>query len=49
MTNVFISYSHQDEDWKDRVVRQLAVLATEGMTGGTGSNRLLPDATWPYC
>ncbi|MCP4043212.1 MAG: toll/interleukin-1 receptor domain-containing protein [Gammaproteobacteria bacterium] len=31
MTNVFISYSHQDEDWKDRVVRQLAVLATEGM------------------
>ncbi len=27
---VFISYSHQDEAWKDRLVRQLRVLELEG-------------------
>lgn len=31
MARVFISYSHQDEDWKERVVKQLGVLATEGL------------------
>ena len=31
MARVFISYSHQDEAWKDRVVRQLGVLADEGL------------------
>jgi tetratricopeptide (TPR) repeat protein len=31
MTRVFISYSHQDEAWKDRVVCQLDVLADEGL------------------
>lgn len=31
MARVFISYSHQDEDWKNRVVKQLGVLATEGL------------------
>lgn len=27
---IFISYSHQDEAWKDRLVRQLGVLELEG-------------------
>ncbi len=27
---VFISYSHQDEAWKDQLVRQLRVLELEG-------------------
>jgi hypothetical protein len=31
MAKVFISYSHQDEGWKNRVVRQLGVLAAEGL------------------
>jgi hypothetical protein len=31
MARIFISYSHQDEAWKDRVVRQLKVLAGEGL------------------
>ncbi|HEY6897786.1 MAG TPA: TIR domain-containing protein [Rhodocyclaceae bacterium] len=31
MARIFISYSHQDEAWKDRLVRQLGVLATEGL------------------
>ena len=31
MAKVFISYSHQDEGWKDRVVKQLAVLEEEGV------------------
>jgi len=61
MAKVFISYSHDDEDWKDRVVRQLDVLAEEGLSvwqdrqiaGGTTGCRLsrrpLPNATWPCC
>lgn len=28
---IFVSYSHQDEAWKDRVVKQLGVLASEGL------------------
>jgi tetratricopeptide (TPR) repeat protein len=31
MPRIFISYSHQDEKWKDRVVRQLRVLALQGL------------------
>ena len=31
MAKVFISYSHQDEQWKDRVVKQLKVLADLGL------------------
>jgi hypothetical protein len=31
MARIFVSYSHRDERWKDRVVKQLAVLATEGL------------------
>lgn len=29
MAKIFVSYSHQDEAWKDRVVTHLAVLASE--------------------
>jgi hypothetical protein len=28
--NVFISYSHEDEEWKNRVVKHLSVLAAQG-------------------
>ena len=28
---VFISYSHKDEDWKDRLVTHLGVLAQQGV------------------
>jgi tetratricopeptide (TPR) repeat protein len=31
MPNVFISYSHKDETWKDRLQTQLAVLEMEGL------------------
>lgn len=31
MANIFISYSHQDESWKNRLVKQVGVLATEGL------------------
>jgi hypothetical protein len=31
MAKLFVSYSHRDEGWKDRVVQQLLVLATEGL------------------
>ena len=31
MAGVFISYSHKDEAWKDRLVAQLGVLAGEGL------------------
>ncbi|NJD52671.1 MAG: hypothetical protein FIB07_07360 [Candidatus Methanoperedens sp.] len=28
---IFISYSHKDESWKDRIVTHLGVLAQEGL------------------
>ena len=31
MSNIFISYSHQDEDWKNRVAKQIGVLARAGL------------------
>ncbi|MBL8470424.1 MAG: toll/interleukin-1 receptor domain-containing protein [Rhodocyclaceae bacterium] len=31
MAGIFISYSHQDETWKDRVAKQMRVLAGEGL------------------
>jgi len=31
MARIFISYSHRDEPWKERVARQLAVLAPGGL------------------
>ena len=31
MRQIFISYSHQDEDWKNRVVKQLGVLSRAGL------------------
>jgi hypothetical protein len=31
MPGIFVSYSHRDEPWQERVVRQLAVLAGEGL------------------
>jgi len=30
MMKVFVSYSHKDEKWKDRLVEQLGVLEMEG-------------------
>jgi hypothetical protein len=30
MNKIFISYSHRDEQWKDRLVKQLKVLEMEG-------------------
>jgi TIR domain len=30
METIFISYSHKDEDWKERIVTHLKVLALEG-------------------
>ena len=31
MSNIFISYSHEDEEWKNRVVKHLVVLDQEGL------------------
>ena len=45
MAKVFISYSHQDEAWKDRVVKQLGVLATEGLEVWE-DRKIAAGATW---
>ena len=31
MPKIFVSYSHQDEPWKERIVKHLRVLAPEGL------------------
>ena len=44
MATLFISYSHRDEPWKDRVVKHIAVLATEGL--GVWDDRRIDAGHW---
>ena len=43
---VFISYSHRDEDWKDRLVVQLGVLQREGFLDLWDDRRISAGAEW---
>jgi tetratricopeptide (TPR) repeat protein len=43
---VFVSYSHQDERWKDRIVQQLRVLEPEGVLEVWDDRRIAPGADW---
>jgi hypothetical protein len=43
---VFLSYSHVDEAWKDRVSRQLAVLTEEGLLDVWDDRRIGAGADW---
>ena len=43
---VFISYSHQDEDWKDRLVSHLSVLEREGALDVWNDQRIAAGEDW---
>ncbi len=43
---VFISYSHQDEDWKDRLVTHLGVLQQQGMLELWDDRRIETGHDW---
>ena len=43
---VFISYSHKDEAWKDRLVTHLGVLAQEGLLDTWDDRRICGGADW---
>jgi hypothetical protein len=43
---VFISYSHQDETWKDQLVRQLKVLELEGSFDLWDDRKIAAGAGW---
>ena len=43
---VFISYSHKDEEWKDRVVTHLRVLELEGMLDVWDDRRIEAGDEW---
>jgi hypothetical protein len=43
---IFISYSHKDEDWKDRLVTQLAVLERQGHVDLWDDTRIGAGAQW---
>lgn len=43
---VFISYSHKDEDWKDRLVTQLAVLERQGHVDLWDDTRIGAGVHW---
>ncbi|MEA2692776.1 MAG: hypothetical protein QOJ16_2163, partial [Acidobacteriota bacterium] len=43
---VFVSYSHRDEGWKDRLVQQLRVLEPEGVLEVWEDRRLAPGSDW---
>ncbi|MBI5934016.1 MAG: toll/interleukin-1 receptor domain-containing protein [Chloroflexi bacterium] len=46
MPSVFISYSHKDEEWKDRVVTHLRVLEMEGMLDVWDDRRIEGGDDW---
>ena len=46
MSKIFISYSHQDEDWKDRLQEQLEVLALEGYFSVWDDRQIEPGDDW---
>ncbi len=43
---IFISYSHDDEAWKDRVVSQLGVLEHEGLLSVWEDRQIAPGDDW---
>jgi len=43
---VFISYSHKDEAWKDRLVKQLGVLQAEGVLEVWDDRRIEAGEDW---
>ncbi|MEA3463146.1 MAG: toll/interleukin-1 receptor domain-containing protein, partial [Bacteroidota bacterium] len=46
MTTVFISYSHKDEAWKDRLVTHLGVLQQEGILDEWDDRRIGAGEDW---
>ncbi|HRJ53985.1 MAG TPA: toll/interleukin-1 receptor domain-containing protein [Candidatus Thiothrix moscowensis] len=46
MTRVFISYSHKDEAWKDRLQTQLAVLEMEGLLSVWEDRQIALGDSW---
>lgn len=46
MTTVFISYSHKDEAWKDRLVTHLGVLQQEGLIDLWDDRRIGAGGNW---
>ena len=46
MSKIFISYSHQDEDWKDRLQKKLMVLELEGYFTVWEDRQLKPGDKW---
>ncbi len=46
MESVFISYSHKDEAWKDRVVTHLKVLEKQGLLHSWNDRDIAPGSDW---
>ena len=46
MSKIFISYSHEDEVWKDRLQTQLAVLELEGYFSVWDDRQIKPGDDW---
>jgi len=46
MDTVFISYSHKDEQWKDRLLKHLQVLACEKLLNSWHDRDIEPGTPW---
>ena len=46
MSKIFISYSHKDKSWKDRLQTQLAVLELEGYFTVWDDRQIEPSDDW---
>ncbi len=44
--NLFISYSHKDEEWKDRVVGHLNILQQEGVLAIWNDRKIIVGDEW---
>ena len=45
-TNVFVSYSREDQDWLNRVSQHTAVLERQGVVELWSDTRILAGADW---
>jgi hypothetical protein len=45
-SSIFVSYSHLDERWKDRLVRHLKVLEPGGVLSVWDDRRIAVGADW---
>jgi hypothetical protein len=45
-TRIFISYAHEDEDWREKLEKQLAILRQQGLIQTWHDRRIRAGSEW---